>query len=137
MTGMRQSPTLRRVSAYRLVLGVVALTTVIAAAAVAALASFAGQGLAQAVHRQLASADTSITITAQADSGSARADTAAVQSRLRAAFGAVPLTLDSCLWSNYLALPTAPGTRLPTVPGTQPDPLILAGAARRRRGMGG
>ena len=48
---------------YRLVLGVVAVTVLIAAALAAALADFAGQGLNQAAHRDLAAASgTSVTV---------------------------------------------------------------------------
>lgn len=128
MTRLPQSLALRRMNAHRLVLGAVALTAVIAAAAVAALASFAGQALTLAAHHQLAaSADTSVTITAQGDAAAARADSAAVQSQLRAAFGTVPVTLDRCLWSDGLGLPAAPGT--------QPVPLMLAAAPEGVRAM--
>jgi hypothetical protein len=103
-----------------MVLGVVAITAVTAVTAVAAVAAFAGQALAQAAHRQLASADTSVAITAQADSAAAKADSAAVAARLRTAFGAAPLALYSCQWSDYLALPGTPRSTSP--------PLMLAAA---------
>lgn len=107
MRRVRGSFVLSRMNSGRLVLGAVALTTVISAALAAALASFAGPALPQAAHAELASTRSAIAI--QGDMGAARArgDTRVIRQTLRTAFGTAALTLHSAVWSDPLGLPAA------------------------------
>jgi hypothetical protein len=98
--------TARRMGAYRLVLAAAALSILITAALVAAIASFSGQALSQAVHSQLAIAPgTSIAVSGQANGGQAVSDTATIRSRMRSVFGAHGFALYQSEWSNPLRLP--------------------------------
>src|SRR5690348_3963344 len=77
-------PLLARIATYRLVLGVVAVTVLIAAALAAALAEFAGQGLSHAARRDLAAAaGTSVTVGGTVTAGGMARDTAAVRTAMR------------------------------------------------------
>lgn len=97
-----------------LLLGAFTVTVLIAAALLAALASFNAQVLPQVARRQLtaASGQTGIVVTGAVDAAIAAADQPAVRSALAAAFGAAPYHLDGALWSNPLGLPRAAGSRV-------------------------
>jgi hypothetical protein len=111
-------PLLARMATHRLVLGVVAITVLIAAALAAALADFAGQGLSQAERHNLAMASgNSVTVSGTVTAGGAAAGTRAVRSAMRSAFGAVPFSFQSAAWSDALDLPGPPHPR--TVPQLQ------------------
>jgi hypothetical protein len=99
--------TLQRLSEHRLVLAVVLLTILISAAVAAALADFAGQAVPQAVHRRLAApSETSVLVSGPVTENQ---ETAAVRAAMRSAFGAVPFTFYSALWSDSLDLPAPSG----------------------------
>ncbi len=126
---------LRRFNSCRLVLGAVLLTTITVAALAAALASFAGQVLPQAVSRQLAaSRNTTVTITGALNSALARTDTAVIRSAVRAAFGPVPVTLYGATWSDSLGLPASYGkAQIPLMQAASPAAIathaaLVAGA---------
>ncbi len=111
--------TLQRMSEHRLVLAAVLLTILISTAVAAALAVFAGQAVPQAVHRRLAvPSDTSVLVSGPVTESQ---ETAAVRAAMRSAFGAVPFTFYSALWSDSLDLP-APA-------GVAQVPLMKAAAA--------
>jgi predicted lysophospholipase L1 biosynthesis ABC-type transport system permease subunit len=134
--------TVSRMSAYRLVLAAAAVSILITAALVAALASFSGQALSQAVHSQLATAPgTSIAVSGQADGGQAASDTAHIRSAMRSAFGAHGFALYQSQWSYPLKLPGSypgggtPITQAAALPGIAAHAALVSGswpgAARR------
>ncbi|HEY2549518.1 MAG TPA: FtsX-like permease family protein [Streptosporangiaceae bacterium] len=98
--------TLQRMGAYRLVLAAVALLTLITAALLATLATFAGQALSQAVHRRLATAPgASIAISTAVDASQAAASTQAIRAAMRSAFGPAGYALYRAQWSDSLGFP--------------------------------
>ena len=110
---------LGRLGVNRPVLGAAALTTLIAAAVAAALATFGGQVLAQAARHQLTVASgTTVALNGTVTAGQAGPATAAVRNAIRAGLGAIPFTLRSATWSDQLPWPA------------QPSP-IAAGAVER------
>ena len=113
MRGMRAPFLLRRMTSAWLLLGAFMITVLIAAALLAALASFNAQVLPQAARRELvsSSARTGLSVSAPVDASVAAADQPAVRAALRAAFGPGRYHLDSALWSNPLGLPRAAGGR--------------------------
>jgi hypothetical protein len=120
-------------------LGAVLLNAVVAAALAAALASFAGQALSQAVRHRLETAPRAwVAMNVPLSLGQAGAETTAIRGALHAAFGAIPVTLDRCVWSHSLGLP---GGRPPfSGPGSAgaagaPIALIKAAAPDRIRAM--
>jgi hypothetical protein len=126
--------TASRMGAYRLVLAAAALSTLITAALVAALASFSGQALSQAVHSQLATAPgTSIAVSGQANGGQAVSDTATIRSRMRSAFGAHGFALYQSEWSYPLRLPGSypgggtPITQAAALPGITAHATLVSG----------
>jgi hypothetical protein len=122
-------PLLARMATHRLVLGVVAVTVLIATALAAALADFAGQGLDLAARRNLAAASgTSVAVSGTVTSGAASV-TGAVRSAMRSAFGTVPFSFQGATWSDALDLPAVAHPR--TVPQVQAAAMggLLAHAA--------
>ena len=110
MPGMRTPFLLRRIASAWPLLASLMLTVFIAAALLAALATFNAQVLPQAALRQLASsAQTGMAVSGPVDATAARADMPAVGTAIRGAFGAVPYRLNSALWSDPLVLPGAAG----------------------------
>lgn len=102
----------RIVSAWPLLASLM-LTVFIAAALLAALATFSAQVLPQAARRQLASsAQTGIAVSGPVNATVAGADMPAVGAAIRGAFGVVPYRLNSALWSDPLGLPGVPGSRV-------------------------
>ena len=113
MPGPRTPFLLRRIASAWPLLASLMLTVFIAAALLAALATFNAQVLPQAARRQLASsAQTGIAVSGPVDAAVARADMPAVGAAFRGAFGAVPYRLNSALWSDPLVLPGAAGSRI-------------------------
>jgi FtsX-like permease family len=110
MGGLRASFVLRRMGHSRLVLGAVLVTTIIATALTVALAGFGTRALPRAVHQQLAAAtSTSIAINGALNAAQAHADTRAIAASMRATFGAVPVALDTAVWSDPLGVPRQRG----------------------------
>ena len=100
---------LGRLGVHRPVLGAAALTTLIAAAVAAALATFGGQVLAQAARHQLTAASgTTVALNGTVTAGQAGPATAAVRNAIRAGLGAIPFTLRSATWSDQLPWPALP-----------------------------
>jgi hypothetical protein len=98
--------TLQRMGAYRLVLAAVALLTLITAALLATLATFAGQALSQAVHRRLATAPgASIAISTAVNASQAAASTRTIRAAMRSAFGPAGYALYRAQWSDPLSFP--------------------------------
>ena len=114
MRGVKGPFLLRRMASAWPLLGAFMVTVLIAAALLAALASFNAQVLPQAARRQLtaASDQTGIVVTGPVDAAIAAADQPAVRDALAAAFGPVPYHLDGALWSNPLGLSRAAGSRV-------------------------
>jgi hypothetical protein len=113
MPGLRTPFLLRRIASAWPLLASLMLTVFIAAALLAALATFNAQVLPQAARRQLASsAQTGMAVSGPVDATVARADMPAVGAAIRSAFGAVPYRLNSALWSDPLVLPGATGSRV-------------------------
>ena len=111
---MRKAPAIvRRLLPHRLALGAAAATVMLAAAVVAALASFSAAVSSHAVRTSLAGdPGTTISVTASATStaAAARAD-AAVRATLTRALPGVPVSIWSAVSSDYLDVP--PGLGLP------------------------
>jgi hypothetical protein len=107
----------RRMAAYWAVLTAGALTTLLTAAVVAAIAVFMGQVLPLAVQHDLATApDTAMSITAQVSNpGQAVQGSAALRSRIAAAIPGVPFSFQQAFWSDPLGL--VPGA-LPALPAS-------------------
>src|ERR1700729_2768128 len=106
MPGLRTPFLLRRIASAWPPTASLMLTVFIAAALLAALATFNAQVLPQAALRQLASsAQTGMAVSGPVDATVARADMPAVGAAIRGAFGAVPYRLNSALWSDPLVLP--------------------------------
>ena len=113
MPGLRTPFLLRRIASAWPLLASLMLTVFIAAALLAALATFNAQVLPQAARRQLASsAQTGMAVSGPVSATVARADMPAVGAAIRGAFGAVPYRLNSALWSDPLVLPSAAGSRV-------------------------
>jgi FtsX-like permease family len=114
MRGVRAPFLLRRMASAWLLLGAFAITVFIAAALLAALASFNAQVLPQAARRQLsaASGQTGIVVSAPVDASIAAADQPAVRAALHDAFQSAPYHLSSAVWSNPLGLPRAAGSKV-------------------------
>src|SRR5215470_12185856 len=113
MPGLRTPFLLRRIVSAWPLLASLMLTVFIAAALLAALATFNAQVLPQAARRQLASsAQTGMAVSGPVDATVARADMPAVGAAIRGAFGVVPYRLNSALWSDPLVLPGAAGSRV-------------------------
>ena len=113
MPGLRTPFLLRRIASAWPLLASLMLTVFIAAALLAALATFNAQVLPQAALRQLASsAQTGVAVSGPVDATVARADMPAVRAAIRGAFGPVPYRLNSALWSDPLVLPGAAGSRV-------------------------
>jgi hypothetical protein len=107
----RAPPVVRRLLPHRLALAAAVLTVTLAAALLAALASFAATVGSYAVHSSLAgNPGTAISITASASSpaAAARADSQ-VRASLRGALPGIALTVFSSLRSDYLVIPAALG----------------------------
>jgi FtsX-like permease family len=120
--------TVSRMGAYRLVLAAAAVSTLITAALVAALASFSGQALGQAALRQIASSPgTTFVVSGQTTSGQAVTQTAAIRARMRSVFGPAGFALYHADWSGLLRLPARYAT-----PGNTPitQAAALTGIAR-------
>jgi hypothetical protein len=100
--------TLRRMSAYRLVLAAAALTVFVTAALATALASFAGAALPQAAHRELATAPGSaLDISGSVTGGQAGHYQAGLRAAIRSGLPGVPVTLYQSVWSDPLRLAAA------------------------------
>jgi hypothetical protein len=128
MRGLAVPFIMRRMGSSRLLLGCILVTTAITAALIAALASFWGQALAQAVDGQLGrSAAMSIAVSGQVDARTAAADEPAVRATMRTVFGHIPYRLYGALWSNPLGL-TAEGQGAPAA-GPNGRAVQLAEAA--------
>ena len=114
MRGVQAPFLLRRMASAWLLLATFMLTVFIAAALLAALASFNAQVLPQAARRQLAASvqQTGIVVSGAVDASIAAADQPAVRAALATAFGPEPYHLDSAVWSNPLGLPRAAGRRV-------------------------
>ncbi|HEY2549115.1 MAG TPA: ABC transporter permease [Streptosporangiaceae bacterium] len=113
MPGPRTPFLLRRIASAWPLLASLMLTVFIAAALLAALATFNAQVLPQAARRQLvSSAQTGMAVSGPVDATVARADMPAVGAAIRGAFGPVPYRLSSALWSDPLVLPGAAGSRV-------------------------
>jgi len=113
MPGLRTPFLLRRIASAWPLLASLMLTVFIAAALLAALATFNAQVLPQAALRQLvSSAQTGMAVSGPVDATVARADMPAVGAAIRGAFGAVPYRLNSALWSDPLVLPGAAGSQV-------------------------
>jgi hypothetical protein len=113
MPGLRTPFLLRRIVSAWPLLASLMLTVFIAAALLAALATFNAQVLPQAALRQLASsAQTGMAVSGPVDATVARADMPAVGAAIHGAFGAVPYRLNSALWSDPLVLPGAAGSQV-------------------------
>jgi hypothetical protein len=111
MPGLRTPFLLRRIASAWPLLASLMLTVFIAAALLAALATFNAQVLPQAALRQLASSSqTGMAVSGPVDATVARADMPAVGAAIRGAFGAVPYRLNSALWSDPLVLPGPAGS---------------------------
>ncbi len=123
--------------ASRLVLGAVLLNTVVAATVAAALAAFAGQALGQAAQRRIETAPgVRVDMNGAMNLRQADADSASIRGSLRAAFGAIPVTLDRSLWSDSLALPPGQGAaRPPARAAGTPVALLQAASPDRVRAM--
>src|SRR6516225_6304700 len=113
MPGPRTPFLLRRIASAWPLLASLMLTVFIAAALLAALATFNAQVLPQAARRQLvSSAHTGMAVSGPVDATVARADMPAVGAAIRGAFGAAPYRLNSALWSDPLVLSGAAGGRV-------------------------
>ena len=114
MRGVQAPFLLRRMASAWLLLATFMLTVFIAAALLAALASFNAQVLPQAARRQLTASaqQTGIVVSGAVDASIAAADQPAVRAALATAFGPEPYHLDSAVWSNPLGLPRAAGRRV-------------------------
>ncbi len=120
--------TLRRMNAYRLVLGTAAVTVFVTAALAAALASFAGAALPQAAHRALATAPgTALDITGSVTGGQVSRYQAGLITAIRAGLPGVQVMLHQAVWSDPLRL-AAPGPDLARVAG-KGDVLLTQAAA--------
>ena len=120
---------MRRVTAYWLVLGAAALTTLVAAAVAATLAVFAEQALPLAVRHDLSVAPgTALSIAGPVSNGG----TAATASTLRTAVGhtlrGVPFGFWSATWSDPLELVPGSLPAEPTSSGKGNMPLLEAAA---------
>ncbi len=114
MRGVQAPFLLRRMASAWLLLATFMLTVFIAAALLAALASFNAQVLPQAARRQLTASaqQTGVVVSGAVDASIAAADQPAVRAALATAFGPEPYHLDSAVWSNPLGLPRAAGRRV-------------------------
>ncbi len=108
--------TLRRLRSSRLLLGTVFAAVLISAAVAGALVTLGLRTLPVAAVTQFeGSAGTAVNVSGQVTLAQAGTDTAAVRSALHAAFGPVPVTLYSALWSEPLRFPgTGPSAAAPT-----------------------
>ena len=113
MPGLRTPFLLRRIASAWPLLASLMLTVFVAAALLAALATFNAQVLPQAAHRQIVSSTrTGLAVSGPVDATVARADMPAVGAAIRGAFGPVPYRLNSALWSDPLVLPGAANSRV-------------------------
>jgi hypothetical protein len=104
-------------SAWLLLLSVLA-STLLAASLVAAFAGFVAAALPQAVSAELlSSAHRSITVSGSVNGATDRADQSAVRASIRHAFGSIPYTAASGLWSDPIGLPAPHGAK--TIPLVQ------------------
>jgi hypothetical protein len=116
-------------TAYWVVLAAAALTTLVAAAVAAALATFAGQALSQAVRYDLAAAPgTSLAVAGKFVTGQPARTSAVLRSSVSSALGAVPFSFWQGSWSDPLgfvagSLPEPPAS---SAPGH--TPVLLAAA---------
>jgi len=126
MRGRRASFVLSRMGSSWLLLGSVLLATLVAAALTATLASFSARVLPQAVHRQIASApDLSIVVSGTVGAAQAAADSGAIRASMGAAFGSVPVSIQSALWSDSLGLPAARRSKvIPLAEAAAPDHIF-------------
>jgi hypothetical protein len=106
----------RRVTAHWVVLGAATLTTLVAAATVAALAVFADQALPLAVRHDLSVApDTALSITGPVSNGATAAAAGTLRTAVRQSLHGVPFGFWSATWSDPLdlvagALPARPAS---------------------------
>jgi FtsX-like permease family len=111
----------RRANSTRLLLVTIMLTVLVTAALGAALASFAAQGLPQAVRAQLArSSSLSITVSGTLTTSQVSPAARIVHAAAGSALSGVPYHLDQALWSDQL--------RLAAPPGSQTIPLVEVAA---------
>lgn len=130
MTAQRSILWPRMRSVWPLLLSVL-LSTLIASSLIAAFAGFGATALPQAVSSELVSAGhTSIAISGAIDGQQEHADRGVVSATMARAFGTVPFTVASAVWSDPIGLPAAPGS--PPLCLTAPCLPALWGAARVR-----
>ena len=110
MPGLRTPFLLRRIASASPLLASLMLTVFIAAALLAALATFNAQVLPQAARRRLASSAQTAWPSPGPSTPRWPADMPAVGTAIRGAFG-VPYRLDSALWSDPLVLPGPAGSQ--------------------------
>jgi FtsX-like permease family len=97
---------MRRMLASRLLLSAVFAAVLVSSAVVGALVTLSLRTLPATAQRELEqSAGTSIDVTGQGTLAQVATDTSGVRTSLRAAFGAVPVALDTALWSEPLRFP--------------------------------
>jgi hypothetical protein len=99
---------LRRMGSSRLLLGSILVAVLAASGVTAALVSFSVRTLPAAAQRQLLRAGPpSVTFDGQLTPAQASAAGHAISASVRAAFGTVPVTVNSARWSDPLSLPGA------------------------------
>src|ERR1700744_707172 len=109
-TRIRQTPTLPRLNAHRLVIIAAALTTLVAAALGSTFAVFTGQGLPRAVRHTLASASgTALDFSGAMTAPQADQYTTLLQHRLGAGLAGTPFAFYRARWSDPLGF--ASGSR--------------------------
>ena len=118
MTYTRDSLTLPRMNAQRLVIIAAALTTLVAATLSATFAVFSGVSLPRAVRANLTRANgTALVVSGQAGAGQIAAYTTLLRQQIHAALGGTPFAFDAAEWSDPLGF----------VGGAGPSPPAGAG----------
>jgi FtsX-like permease family len=116
-------------TAHWVVLAAAALTTLVAAIVAAALATFAGQGLPQAVRHELTTASgTALSANGPLNGAQVASSTASLKTAIHEALPGIPFAFWQASWSDSLGL--TPGA-LPARPASTPTgstPLIEAAA---------
>jgi FtsX-like permease family len=118
MAYTRDSLTLPRMNAQRLVIIAAALTTLVAATLSATFAVFSGVSLPRAVRANLTRASgTALVVSGQAGPGQIGAYTALLRQQIHAALAGTPFTFDAALWSDPLGFTGGPGPSPPAGAG--------------------
>lgn len=128
MADLRDSLTVTRMNAQRLVVTAAALTTLVAAAVAVTFALFSGVALPRAVRDNLTTAaGTTLVVSGQAATSQIAGYTAQLRLRIGTALAGTPFAFASAEWSDPLGF-TGGATSTPPAAGAGNTPLVEAAA---------